>query len=72
MLASIQELKTFCEELFPKEKFQVYVPPSNILSEEGRTMLKEDVEGIKAIASVYIGDTEENAYEQEFEVAEDG
>ena len=27
MLASIQELKTFCEELFPKEKFQVYVPP---------------------------------------------
>ena len=49
MLASIQELKTFCEELFPKEKFQVYVPPSNILSEEGRTMLKEDVEGIKPL-----------------------
>lgn len=72
MLSSIKELKSFCEELFPKEDFQVYVPPSNILSEEGREMLKKDVEGIKAVASVYVGDMDGIAYEQEFEVADDG
>lgn len=72
MLNSIKELKSFCEEIFPKEAFQVYVPPSNILSEEGRKMLKEDVEGLKAVASIYIGDADGISYEQEFEVAEDG
>lgn len=72
MLGSLEELKSFCERLFPKESFQVYVPPSNILSEEGREMLKKDIEGIKAIASVYIGETDGVEYVQEFEVAEDG
>ncbi len=70
MKAGITELSEFCALLFPKEKFQVYVPPSNILSEEGRAMLAEEFPDIKAIASVYLpGDL---AYEQEFEEAEDG
>lgn len=71
MKASITELKEFCETAFPREKFQVYVPPSNILSAEGREALKETTD-IKAIASVYLPDASEIAYDQEFEVAEDG
>lgn len=70
MKAGLTELIDFCGEIFPKEKVQTYVPPSNILSEEGRAMLSEDFPEIKSIASVYLpGDM---AYEQEFGVAEDG
>ena len=51
-------------------EFQVYVPPSNILSDEGRQILAEDFLDIKAVASIYFeGDFE---YTQEFEVADDG
>ena len=70
MRAGLQELNDFCTEIFPEEKFQVYVPPSNVLSEEGRQMLLDDFPQIRAIASVYLpGDV---AYEQEFKVSDDG
>lgn len=71
MKASIEELEGFCEELFPGERFQVYVPPSNILSEEGRRMLAEETD-VRAIASVYLPSYDGIPYEQEFEVAGDG
>ena len=68
--ASLQELNRFCTHVFPDEAFQVYVPPSNILSEEGRQILAEDFLNIKAVAGIYFeGEFE---YSQEFEVAEDG
>lgn len=70
MTASMKELESFCQELFPEEHFRVYVPPSNILSKEGREMLAEEFPDLTAIASVYIpGDIE---YSQEFEESEDG
>ncbi|MCD8325643.1 MAG: DUF2194 domain-containing protein [Lachnospiraceae bacterium] len=70
MKESLEALIDFCETLYPAEEFTVYVPPSNILSEEGRTLLAEEFDQVVAIASVYLpGDL---AYEQEFEVAEDG
>ena len=70
MKASIEELHDFCQMLFPTERFRVYVPPSNILSDEGRQMLGSEFPDLTAIASVYLpGDV---AYVQEFEVAEDG
>lgn len=71
MKASVKELEDFCAYLFPKEEFNVYVPPSNILSQEGRQMLSDETE-IKAVASVYLPDGQGIAYAQEFEVAEDG
>ncbi len=70
MSASLQELNRFCASLYPGEKFQVYVPPSNILSPEGRRMLHEQFPQIKAIASTYLADGV--CYDQEFEIAEDG
>ena len=68
--AAMAELDRFCRELYPDEAFQVYVPPSNILSKEGRQILAEDFLDVKAIASIYF--TGEQEYEQEFEVAADG
>ena len=70
MRASVEELISFTENLYPGVTPQVYVPPSNILSEEARQMLAEDFPQIKAIASIYFeGDVE---YTQEFEAAKDG
>lgn len=70
MKASVSELAGFCGLLFPDEKFQVYVPPSNILSEEGRELLKTEFPEIKAVASIYFPGKFE--YTQDFTVAEDG
>ena len=70
MKDSITELNRFCSLLFPDEQFQVYVPPSNVLSEDGRKMLAAEFPQIKAIASFYLEGS--LAYEQEFGVGEDG
>lgn len=70
MEEAVRELTDFSKGIFPKESFSVYVPPSNILSPEGRKMLKEEFPEIRTIASMYFPG--ESSYEQEFEVAEDG
>lgn len=70
MKTSMDELVDFCGSVFPREDFQIYSPPSNILSEEGRQMLASQFPQIKAIAGTYIPG--EVIYEQEFEVADDG
>lgn len=68
--ASIQELVRFTDELFPSVPKSVYVPPSNILSAEGRALLVKEFPMIKVIAASYFTKTFE--YDQEFEVAKDG
>lgn len=64
------ELVSFGEDEFPSAEMSVYVPPSNVLSEEGRAMLANEFPQVKTIASNYFAG--EYAYVQEFEVAEDG
>lgn len=70
MKDAIQELVDFEEEQFPEAIKSVYVPPSNVISEEGRSVLVNNFPQIRTIASNYFGG--EMAYEQEFGVAEDG
>ena len=72
MRDSLTELDGFCHELFPDEEFHVYVPPSNIISEEGRKLLAEDFPEIRAIASLYLPDDNDVSYSQDFTVTEDG
>ena len=72
MEASVRELERFSKKLFPENKFQVYVPPSNILSESGRKALLHADPDIKVIASTYLRDADGIAYEQEFQVEDDG
>lgn len=70
---AVRALNTAIElgnSLFPENEIAVYVPPSNILSEEGRRLLHDEFPQIKVIASLYLEGQIE--YAQEFEVAEDG
>ena len=70
MAKAMTEVKEFSEGLFPNTKLQVYVPPSNVLSPEGRALIGQRFRNIRAIASCYLPG--ESGYDQEFEVAEDG
>lgn len=70
MKKAVKELVRFGDEIFPSTSMSVYVPPSNVLSTEGRRMLAKEFPQIRTIASNYF--TGEFAYVQEFEVAEDG
>ena len=68
MKKSLEEVFRFTGELFPDEELKVYVPPSNVLSEEGRELLNDTT--IRSIAAVYL--PTDMAYEQEFDVSKDG
>ena len=70
MAAAMQELTEFVGSQFPEGEHSVYVPPSNVLSAEGRRLLGQQFPGIRTIASTYFVDG--LAYGQEFGVAEDG
>lgn len=70
MKEAITEVKGFSQNIFKNERFAVYVPPSNVLSEQGREALKESLPELRVIASTYFEGTA--AYTQEYEVAEDG
>lgn len=67
---AVAALVKFVDEQFPGCEKSVYVPPSNVLSAEGRRVLSQRFPNIRTIASNYFGG--EMAYEQEFAVAEDG
>ena len=70
MEKAMKELMDFGKEMFPETTMSVYVPPSNVLSEEGRKLLGSLYPQIRTIASNYFSG--DYAYVQEFEVAEDG
>ena len=70
MEKAVDELIRFGKKMFPATELSVYVPPSNVLSEEGRKLLGEKFPEIRSIASTYFSG--EFAYTQEFETAEDG
>ena len=51
---AVNEVIGFTKGLFPDEQVQVYVPPSNILSKEGRGVLNDSGIEIKEIYRSYI------------------
>lgn len=73
MKSAFNELVDFCKELFPKVRMEIYVPPSNILSQEGREFLLNEYKQIKTISGIYFEDQDvEMSCVQEFEVSEEG
>ena len=73
MAASLEELNTIAEELFPGASLQVYVPPSNYLSPEGREAVVAALPDLKMISGVYTMEGEEGAvYVQDFAISPDG
>lgn len=72
LVASLNELIAFQDEVLPNAHGSVYVPPSNILSVRARKLIGTDVPCIKTIASTYFEDGTDLPYVQEFGVASDG
>ncbi len=72
LVASLNELIAFQDEVLPNAHGSVYVPPSNILSVRARKLIGTDVPRIKTIASTYFEDGTDLPYVQEFGVARDG
>ena len=72
LVAALNELIAFQDEVLPNAHGSVYVPPSNILSARTRKIIGKDVPRIKTIASTYFDDGTDLPYVQEFGVASDG
>ena len=73
MKGAFDELTDFCDELFPDVKMQIYVPPSNLLSKEGRQFLLNKYPQIKTISGIYFEDDElDFSCTQEFDVSAGG
>ena len=73
MKKAFGHLVDFCDELFPDVNMSVYVPPSNLLAEEGREMLIKEFPHIKTLSGIYLpDDVLDFALLQEFDVDENG
>ena len=72
MVASIEEVLDFTKGSFPNYTVASYVPPSNVLSAEGRVALKKAWPELTVIASLFNEDETNAAYVQEYEIAPDG
>lgn len=73
MSKAFGHLTELCDELFPDVDMTVYVPPSNLLSDEGRAMLLADYPQVRTLSGIYLpDDVLDFCLLQEFEVDENG
>jgi hypothetical protein len=72
MAKSIEEAVRFAKRAFPNYTMLTYVPPSNVLSPEGREALKKGWPDMAVISSLYGEDASGLSYVQEYEIAMDG
>ena len=75
MKTAFDELVFQCEELFEDADFALYVPPSNLLSNEGKDFLIREYPNIKTISGIYFedeGDDLDFVCMQEFRVNKNG
>ncbi len=56
MKRAFDDLVDLCDSLFPDAEFALYVPPSNMLSEEGRAFLTREYPHIRTISGIYFDD----------------
>lgn len=68
MEQAISEVNRYASSAYPKYSFRVYVPPSNILSDEGKYAIKKSMKDLKVISSIYINNYLGDSYAQEFEI----
>ena len=73
IVKSFGHLVDFCDELFPDTNMSIYVPPSNLLSDEGRAILIENFEEVRTFSGIYLpDDILDFALLQEFDVDQNG
>ena len=66
MAAGMNQLLMYVKKMFGKKiKLYVYVPPSNILKEEGKEALVKNYPDLNVISSVFYGDSDRGAYASE-------
>lgn len=67
MVNSLKELDQFVQDVFPGHTFKTYIPPSNVLSEDGKKAIQEAIPSITNFASLLIPDDKAIAYIQEYQ-----
>jgi len=73
MEKAFRHLVDFCDKLFPDVAMSVYVPPSNLLAEDGRRMLLTRFPEIKTLSGIYLpDDVLDFCLLQEYDVDENG
>lgn len=72
MEESLRELKRYIADAYPGYEIHVYVPPSNILSPEGKAAVKNVFTDIKVYSSLWNGLATAKQYFQNFQLNADG
>jgi hypothetical protein len=73
MVLSLKELRRYVKTAYPQYVLRAYVPPSNILSKEGREAVMEAFPEMKVFSSLYTGVYDEViSYFQDYERHADG
>ena len=72
MEQALTELKNYITEVYPDYELRSYVPPSNILSPEGRATIRKVFPSVNIFCALYDGAYEERCYYQDFDRLEDG
>ena len=67
MEESLRELRNYITSVYPNYIFRSYVPPSDILSPEGKQAVENVFPEVKVFASLFDGPADKKAYYQEFE-----
>jgi hypothetical protein len=68
MVSALIQVRSHINQTFPGYTLATYVPPSNIMDEDGVQALLNAIPTISNISSIYIPDDEMKAFVQEFEV----
>ena len=72
MSRGLSELYRYGKTLYINADFQTYVPPSNMLSVQGREALLQTLPNIKVLSGVYLPEAGVESFVQEFDEADDG
>lgn len=73
MKSGIDSLIELCDRLFPGVNINVYVPPSNIMSDGAEEFLAREYPGIRTISGIYFDSDDIDFYcTQEFDVTPEG
>ena len=67
MEESLRELRSYIKSVYPNYVFRSYVPPSDILSPEGKQAVENVFPEVKVFASLFDGPADKKAYYQVFE-----
>lgn len=67
MLEGLRELRRYIKEVYPEYRFRCYVPPSDILSPEGKEAVQEAFPEVDIFSSLFDGPYASRAYIQDYE-----